>query len=125
MRALAVLWCRLPCRLERRQGITRDESALLGLAVLVELRDVSPEVVEFALLGDAGEHHFDARYLGLGVLDVFLELRLVPGDTGILHGVRIGVACFGTGLASVQAIEVRPDLVRSARADGMTGHALM
>src|SRR5690348_14765331 len=102
MRALAVLWCRPPCRLECRQGITRDESALLRLdvAVLVELRDIGPEVVKLALLLDSGENHFDARNLGLGILDIFLELLLVPGNTGILHGVRIGIACFGAGLAS-------------------------
>src|SRR6202043_2966348 len=62
---------------------------LLGLAVLVELRDVGPEIVDLVLVLDAGEGHLGAGNLCFGVLDVFLELGLVPGDAGVLVGVGV------------------------------------
>src|ERR1700694_5118685 len=95
--------------------------ALFGLSVLVVLREKRPEIVDFLLLLDAGECHLGAGNLRLRVLDVFLELGLVPGDAGILVGVRIVVIRRGAGLAAVEPVEFRADLVLGAVADRMTG----
>src|SRR4051812_5170071 len=106
-------------------GLTWTGLLGLDLAVLVELRDVGPEIVDLVFALDAGERHLGAGNLGLRVLDVFLELGLVPGDAGILVGVRIGVALRGAGLAAVEPVQLRPDLVLGAFADGMAGQALV
>jgi len=45
----------------------------LDLAVLVELRKIGPEVVDFLFVLDTGERHLGAGDLGLRILDVFLE----------------------------------------------------
>src|SRR5215472_1510011 len=74
-----------------RLSICERCAPLLLLAVLVELRDVGPEVVCFRLVLDAGEGHLGAGDLGLRVLDIFEELLLVPGNAGALVGIRIGV----------------------------------
>src|SRR5260370_41906226 len=74
--------------------------ASLLLSVLVVLREKRPEVAGFLLVLDAGEHHLGAWNLRLGVLDVVLELGLVPGDAGILVGVRIGIALRRAGVAA-------------------------
>jgi hypothetical protein len=75
------------------------QQALLRLSVLVVLADERPEIVDLFLVLDAGECHSGAGNLRLGILDVILELRFVPGDAGILVGVRIGITRRGTGLA--------------------------
>jgi hypothetical protein len=76
-------------------------AALLGLSVLVVLRNERPKIVDLFLVLDAGERHLGAGNLRLRVLDVVLELSLVPGDAGILVGVRIGLIRRCTGLAAV------------------------
>src|SRR5581483_4603214 len=100
-------------------------SALLLLAVLVELRDVGPEVATFLLVLDAGEHHLGAGNFGLRVRDVFEELILVPGDAGALVGVGIVEPFDCAGLAAVEPVEHRPDFVLGAFTDRMTGEALL
>src|SRR5258706_15083200 len=99
--------------------------ALLDLSVLVVLREERPEIVDFFLVLDAGECHFGAGNLRLRILDVFLELGLVPGDAGILVGVRVGITLSRAGVAAVEPIEFRADLVLGAFADRVTGHALI
>src|SRR5258707_9218742 len=99
--------------------------ASLLLSVLVVLREKRPEVAGFLLVLDAGEHHLGAWNLRLGVLDVVLELGLVPGDAGILVGVRIGIALRRAGVAAVEPVEFRADLVLGAFADRVTGHAFI
>src|SRR5258708_39669398 len=99
--------------------------ASLLLSVLVVLREKRPEVAGFLLVLDAGEHHFGAWNLRLGVLDVVLELGLVPGDAGILVGIRVGIALRRAGVAAVEPVEFRADLVLGAFADRVTGHAFI
>src|ERR1700716_3681516 len=100
-------------------------AALPGLSVLVVLRNEGPEIVDLFLVLDAGERHLGAGNLRLRVLDVVLELSLVPGDAGILVGVRIGIMRRGTGLAAVEPVELRADLVLGACADRVAGHAFV
>src|SRR5450432_774470 len=85
----------------------RYPAGLLRLAVLVVLRDERPEIVDFLVFLDAGEGHLGAGNLGLGIPDVFLELGLVPGDAGILVGIRVAVIRRGAGLAAVEPVELR------------------
>jgi hypothetical protein len=51
---------------------------LFDIAVGVELFEVGPKVVDLLIVLDAGENHFRARDFSLGILDVFLECRLIP-----------------------------------------------
>src|SRR3974390_724080 len=89
----------------------------LGVTLGVQLLDVGPQVVDFLLVLDASEDHFGAGDLGPWILDVFLEVRLVPNDAGILVGAGIVEARNGAGLAAVEAVELRADLVLRAGAD--------
>src|ERR1700738_5321332 len=99
--------------------------SLFRFSVLVVLRKERPEIVDFLLVLDAGEYHFGARNLRLRVLDVFLELALIPGDAGILVGVGVGIALGGAGLAAVQSVELGADLVLGAFADRVAGDAFV
>src|SRR6266404_162837 len=73
-------------RAARRQLRRRSRHPLPGLAVLVVLREIGPEIACFLLVLDAGEDHLGAGNLGPGVLDVVEELFLAPGNAGILVG---------------------------------------
>ena len=53
---------------------------LFDIAVVIELFEVGPKVVDLLIVLDAGENHFRARDFSLGILDVFLERRLIPDD---------------------------------------------
>src|ERR1700681_636462 len=99
--------------------------ALLGLSVLVVLREKRPQIAGFFLVLDAGEYHLGAGNLRLRVLDVVLEFGLAPGDAGILVSVRIGKARGRAGLAAIEPVELRADLVLGAFADRVTGHAFV
>src|ERR1700741_4777044 len=93
--------CRPRRRPNRRGGAgRRGEAGSLRLAVLVELREIGPQVVRLVLVLDAGEDHLGAGNLSLGILDVFEEGFLAPGDAGILVGVGIGVALDAAGMAA-------------------------
>ena len=98
---------------------------LLGLPVLVVLRDEGPEIVDFLFVLDAGKYHLGAGDFRLRILDVVLEFGLVPGDAGTLVGIRVGIIRRGAGLAAVQPVKLRADLVPGAFADGMTGDAFV
>src|SRR5260370_41381562 len=63
--------------------------SLLNVAVLVELRHIGPQVADLFFALYAGEYHLGARNLGAGILDVFLEHGLAPGDSGTLVGVTV------------------------------------
>src|SRR3984893_17140054 len=99
--------------------------ALLDLSVLVVLREERPEIVDFLLVLDAGECHLGPGNFRLRILDVFLELGLVPGDAGILVGVGVGITVSRAGLAAVETVQLRTDLVLGALADRMAGHAFV
>src|SRR6476660_5610283 len=85
----------------------------------------TPRGRRLLLVLDAGEYHLGARNLRLRVLDVLLELSLVPGDAGILVGIGVGITLRRAGVAAVEAIEFRADLVLGAFADRVTGHAFI
>src|ERR1700761_4115768 len=117
-----------PTPLKRKMREPRSLSAgsgRLDLTVLVVLRHERPEIVDLLFVLDAGEGHLGARNLGFGILDVLLELGLVPGDAGVLVGVRVGVIRRGSGLAAVEPVELRADLVLGAFADGVAGKAFV
>src|ERR1700730_8656085 len=96
---------------------------LFGLSVLVVLRKERPEIVDFLLVLEAGEDHLGGGNLGLRILDVFLELALIPGDAGILVGVGVGITLGRARFAAIQSVEFRADLVPGAFADRMAGQA--
>src|SRR6516165_4891854 len=81
------------------RGLGEKRKRLLLLSVLVELRDVGPEILGFLLVLDACEGHLGVGNLCLGVLDVVEELVLVPGDAGVLVGIGIAEAFHRAGLA--------------------------
>src|ERR1700761_8875211 len=98
---------RPPSRGKPRKG----EDPLLGFSILTELRDVGPEIVDLFLVLDTGEGHLGAGNLRPRILDVFLELGLIPGDARILVGIGVIVIRHSTGLAAVEPVELWPDLV--------------
>src|SRR6476661_428335 len=106
------------------QGMRREVPSL-GLSVLVVLRQKRPEVAGFLLVLDSGEYHLGTGDLCLRVLDVVLELGLVPGDAGVLVGVRIGITLSRAGMAAVEPVELRADLVLGAFADRVAGYAFI
>ena len=69
--------------------------------------------------------HLGAGDLGVRILDVFLEVLLVPDDARILVRVGIVEPAYGAGLAAVEAVEHGADFVLRARADGMARQALL
>src|SRR5258707_15708184 len=88
--------------------------ASLLLSVLVVLREKRPEVAGFLLVLDSGEYHLGTGNLRLRVLDVVLELGLVPGDAGILVGIRVGITLRRAGVAALEPVEFRGALVFGA-----------
>src|SRR5207253_11270182 len=64
---------------------------LLGLAVLVVLRKIRPEIVDLFFVLDAGDRHLGTGNLGLRGLDVFLEHGLVAGNVRTLVGLELGL----------------------------------
>src|SRR5579871_5770080 len=108
-----------------KRGVRAPLPALLLAAVRLELADIGPEVVDLLVILDTGEEHLGARDHAARVLDVFLELGLVPGDARILVGVAVIVARGRSRLAAVEAVELRPDAVLGALANLVAGHALL
>src|SRR6185437_212879 len=100
-------------------------AALLLFTLGVELLEIGPKFAGFLFVLDAGEDHLGARDFGLRILDVFLESRLAPDDAGILVGVGVAIVGRGAGVAAVETIELGPDLVLRAFADGMAGKAFL
>src|ERR1700736_2042274 len=109
----------------RFDGINERRVRSFLLAVRPELPEVSPQVVDFLLVLDAGKHHLGPGDLGARVLDVILEDALVPGDPGVLVALGVVEALGGAGLAAVEPVEFRPDLVLRALSDGMAREALL
>src|SRR5580698_4783406 len=97
----------------------------LDAAVGFELADISPEIVDLLRVLDAGKNHFGAGHHAARILDVFLELRLVPDDAGVLIGVGIIEAVDAARMTAVEAVQHGADLVLGAVADGMTGQAFV
>jgi len=53
-------------------------------AVRSKLRKIGPKVIYLLLVLDAGENHFGTWNHPLWVLDVFLEIGLVPNNSRVL-----------------------------------------
>src|SRR5258706_16054856 len=102
-----------------------SEGGLLGLSVLVVLLKKRPEIAGFLLVLDSGEYHLGTGNLRPGVLDVVLELGLVPGDAGILVGIRVGITLRRAGVAALEPVEFRADLVPGAFPDRVAGNAFI
>src|ERR1700692_4925274 len=69
--------CRSPLR-QIKAPAPRLRLLFLDAAVGVELADIGPQIADLLLVFDAGKDHLGAGHLGARVLDVLLELRLVP-----------------------------------------------
>src|SRR5260221_5512592 len=95
--------------------------ASLLLSVLVVLREKRPEVAGFLLVLDSGEYHLGTGNLRLRVLDVVLELGLVPGDAGILVGIRVGITLRRAGVAAAAARSLPGDALLCALCDPRRG----
>src|SRR5215216_772467 len=93
------------------------------MAVGTELLEVGPQIGDFLVVLDPGENHFGAGYLGSRILDVILERILAPGDPRILVGLGISIALDGAGLAALEPVEHRADLVLGIFADRMARQA--
>src|SRR5215216_1719934 len=89
------------------------------MAVGTELLEVGPQIGDFLVVLDPGENHLGAGYLGSRILDVILERILAPGDPRILVGLGISIALDGAGLAALEPVEHRADLVLGIIADRM------
>nr|CAJ01647.1 hypothetical protein orf111 [Methylocapsa acidiphila] len=89
------------------------------------MREIGDEIVPIRFLRQAGEDHLGAGDHGLGIGEIFVQLRLVPGDAGILVGVGIAIALDRAGLAPDQAIQLRTDEILGAFADLMADLALL
>src|SRR3569832_2133268 len=107
-----------------RTQLRTNTEGLLLLAVGAERAEIGPEALGFLLVLDAGEDHLGARDLDARVLDVFEELRLVPGDARLLVGLGIAVSRRGAGMASVYAVELGAALVLGAFDDRKPRRAL-
>jgi hypothetical protein len=118
---IAILRLNAPAPTKRR---SRGWS-LFDIAVGIELFEVGPKVVDLLIVLDAGENHFRTRDFGLGILDVFIEGRLIPDDARFLVGIGILVIRDATGLAAVQAVLCRTDLVLRTRTDAMADQTFL
>lgn len=63
-----------------------ERKRLLLFPVGIELLEKGEQVVGLLLILQAGIDHLGARDFRLGVLDVFAEGCLIPGDSGVLVG---------------------------------------
>src|SRR3569833_2665984 len=108
-----------------RTQLRTNTEGLLLLAVGAVRAVFGSEALGYLLVLDAGEDHLGARELDARVLDVFEELRLVPGDARLLVGLGIAVTRRGAGMASDYAVELGADFVLGAFADRMTRQALL
>ena len=95
----------------------------LLLPVGLELLEIAPEVGDFLFVLDADKRHLGARDPRHRVDDVILEAGLAPGDLGLLVGLAVVVTVDGAGLAPVEAVQDRTDLVLGVLADRMAGQA--
>src|ERR1044072_3121797 len=98
---------------------------LLLVALGVELLEVGPQVRALLLVLDAGEHHLGPRNLGAWIGDVFGERLVVPGDAGVLVRFGVIVTLDGAGLAPIEPVEHRADLVLGVRTNRVAGQALL
>src|SRR5215510_6464253 len=83
---------------------------LLLLAVSPERLEVGPQILDFLGIAYARKGHASAGDFLHRSADEFLEHRLVPGDAGILHRVRIVEARERASGAAVDSIEWRSKL---------------
>ena len=118
----AILQARGPGRAARPSRRCVASRHLLALGV--EALEIGRDVVDVALLGQAGKGHLGTGHLGLGILNVVLEGGFVPDPAGLLHRFGIVVVRDGGGVAPDQAVELGADGVVSALADLVAGLAL-
>src|SRR5262245_21450758 len=95
----------------------RRSDRSLDVTVGSELLEIRPQIVGLLRVLDAGKRHLGAGYHGLRGLDVFLESLFVPSDSRILVGVAVTKSFNRAGLAAVEPILRRADLVLRARTD--------
>lgn len=83
------------------------------------LLEVGDEVVALLALLETTEGHLGTGNELLGVLEVLEQSVLVPGHTGLLVGIGVGIALDLTGLTAEEAEEVGADLVSTTALDGV------
>jgi hypothetical protein len=88
-----------------------------------ELLEIAPQIFEFLVILDAGKYHFGARNFGARISDVFLERCLVPGDAGVLVRIAVIETFNHAGLAAIEPVENRTDLVGGVFADAVARRA--
>ena len=96
---------------------------LFTIAVSVKLADVSPQIFGLLLVLNPGEDHFCARHFSCGIFDVLLERLFIPHNARALVSIGIVEICHRAGLAAVEAIEFRADIVLCAGTDRVTGQS--
>src|SRR5882757_3175979 len=96
---------------------------LLLIAVRPELLEIGPEIGDVLVVLHADECHPGARHLLHRSTDVLRERLVVPGDAGRLVGGGVVEALEGAGLATVYAVERRPELDFCRFPDVVAGRA--
>src|SRR5262245_14548 len=104
------------------RGAPRPDRSF-DVTVATELLKVGPQIGGFLLVLDAGKGHLGAGYPGPRILDVFLESLFVPGDSRTLIGLAVIESFNRAGLAAVEPVLRRADLVLRVLADRMARHA--
>src|SRR5262245_29546391 len=95
-------------------AISNHNSSLHGLEVIDDLGAL-------LLVRDAWKRHHVAGNRLLRVGEKAVEGLVVPGQAGLAHRRAVAEALGGAGLAAVDALEARPETVRSVY--GMAGSA--
>jgi len=87
--------------------------------LLGDVLQMGNQVVPVLVLFETTKRHLGAGNVLLGVLEVFKESILVPGDTLLLVRVGVREALDLTGLAAKETVKVGADLVVAALLDGV------
>lgn len=111
----------IPTPWENPTAISGSPSISHFLAVRPVLLEVSQQVADLLLILEPGVDHLGAGNLGLRIPDVLAKGRLVPRQTGVLVGIRIGISRKCAGLSADDAIQDGIDSVLRGFADLMTG----
>src|SRR5688572_4229264 len=98
--------------------------SLLVRAVGVERLDVGDEIIALGLVLHARKYHLGAGHQRLGALEPLMQVGVVPLEARLLQSVRISEAFDRSGRTVEDAVQLRTNLVLSARSNRMAWRAL-
>src|SRR5208283_3670547 len=97
----------------------RFRGVLFFLTVGAKFGEISNEIIAIRFLGKSGENHFRAGNYALRIGKIFLELRLVPGNSRVLISVGIIITLYGARRAPDQPVQLGSDKILGAFANLM------